>query len=201
MPRKFKEARQMKKLSLAAAAEQLGISPSALNSWELGKKTPSVERVESMADLYGVSTDFLLGRPDSFRLAANEPISPQSLTVMHGKPVWSNKYGWMIVDAISKNLIIDSKHMIPFTDSGELFGNPLPFSESVMPSGEPLDRNELIYGSEIWVEPISTDTELRQELRGWYRVKHHAIENASGNRFSLDSYGAKWLAFKNKYVK
>ena len=198
MPRQFKTARLIKKLSLSEAAEQLGISTSALNSWELGKKTPSVERVESMANLYGVSTDFLLGRSDLFHLSADSPISQKSLIFMHGKPVWSNKYGWMLVDSISKKLIIDCNNMIPFTDAGELYGNPAPFSESVTPSGEPLNRDELVCGTEIWVEPISMDTTLRQELRGWYRVKHHAIENEAGNRFTLDSYGAKWIAFANR---
>ena len=144
-----------------------------------------------MADLYSVSVDFLLGRLNS----TSSPISPKSLILMHGKPVWSSKYGWMLVDSISKKLIIDCNHTIPFTDAGELYGNPTPFSESVTPNGEPLERDELVYNSEIWVEPISTDTALRQELRGWYRGKHHAIENEAGNRFTLDSYGAKWIAF------
>ena len=197
MPRQFKTARLIKKLSLSEAAQKLGISTTALNSWENGKKTPSVERVENMADLYGVSTDFLLGRSDLFRLSADSPISQKSLIFMHGKPVWSNKYGWMLVDSINKKLIIDCNNMIPFADAGELYGNPVPFSDSVTPSGEPLGKDELTYGAEIWVEPISADTELRQELRGWYRVKHHAIENEAGNRFTLDSYGAKWIAFSN----
>lgn len=197
MPRQFKTARLMKKLSLPEAAEQLGISRVALNAWEIEKKTPSVERVENMADLYGVSTDFLLGRSNSFDLSENKLISPKSLAFMHGKPVWSNKYGWMLVDSVNKKLITDCEHAVSFTDAGELYNNPLPFSESDTPSREPLDRDKLTYGSEIWVEPISMDCNLRQELRGWYRVKHHAIENEAGNRFTLDSYGSKWLAFSD----
>lgn len=197
MPRQFKTARLMKKMSLSEAAQKLGISTTALNSWENGKKTPSVERVENMADLYGVSTDFLLGRSDLFHLSADSPISQKSLIFMHGKPIWSNKYGWMLVDSVNKKLITDCEHTISFDDAGELYSNPMPFSDSVMPSGEPLNRNELTYGSEIWVEPISMDSTLRQELRGWYRIKHHAIENEAGNRFTLDSYGAKWIAFSD----
>lgn len=61
-----------------------------------------------------------------------------------------------------------------------------------------LSREELAYGMQVWVEPISPDETLRQELRGWYRVKHHAIENEAGNRFILDSCGAKWLAYPSK---
>ena len=51
--------------------------------------------------------------------------------------------------------------------------------------------------NEIWVEPISVDTDLRQELRGWYYVKKRWVENEYGNKFYLDAYGAKWLAFNN----
>ena len=61
-----------------------------------------------------------------------------------------------------------------------------------------LGREELVYGMQVWVEPISPDEALRQELQGWYRVKHHAIENEAGNRFILDSCGAKWLAYPAK---
>ena len=61
-----------------------------------------------------------------------------------------------------------------------------------------LGREELVYGMQVWVEPISPDEALRQELRGWHRVKHHAIENEAGNRFILDSCGAKWLAYPAK---
>ena len=31
-----------------------------------------------------------------------------------------------------------------------------------------------------------------------YRVYEHWVENNFGNRFSLDTYGVKWLAFSNK---
>ena len=89
--------------------------------------------------------------------------------------------------------------VVPFEQAAELFIIPPAFAENRVPNSEPLSRNELQYGLQIWVEPISADSSLREELRGWYRVKHHAIENECGNRFSLDSYGAKWLAFSRIY--
>jgi len=52
---------------------------------------------------------------------------------------------------------------------------------------------------QIWLEPISPDSKLRDELRGWYQVKNRFVQNESGNRFYLDTYGAKRLPFdKNK---
>ena len=49
----------------------------------------------------------------------------------------------------------------------------------------------------VWVEPISMDAALRDELRGWYHIKRRFAENEVGQRFYFDFYGAKWLAFTN----
>ena len=49
--------------------------------------------------------------------------------------------------------------------------------------------------SEVWVEPVSRDEVLRQELRDRYTVKKRYVENEFGQRFYLDTYGNKWWAF------
>ena len=198
MKNKFRTARQLKKLKVIEAAELLGISQPTLSAWETGNKAPSVEGVEKMADLYGVTTDFLLGRTDSEHSFDNMvSLNKKLLPILHEKPVWSAKHGWMLVD-YAKSHLIGCNIIIPLEKAEELFIAPPTFAESSIPNSEPLLRNELQYGLQIWVEPISADSSLREELRGWYRVKHHAIENECGNRFSLDSYGAKWLAFSEK---
>lgn len=198
MKNKFRTARQLKKLKVIEAAELLGISQPTLSAWETGNKAPSVEGLEKMADLYGVTTDFLLGRTDSEHSFDNMvSLNKILLPILHEKPVWSARHGWMLVD-YAKSHLIGCNIIIPLEKAEELFIAPPTFAESSIPNSEPLLRNELQYGLQIWVEPISADSSLREELRGWYRVKHHAIENECGNRFSLDSYGAKWLAFSEK---
>ena len=198
MKNKFRTARQLKKLKVIEAAELLKISQPTLSAWETGNKTPSVEGLEKMADLYGVTTDFLLGRTDNERIFDNMvSFNKKLLPILHEKPVWSARHGWMLVD-YAKSHLIGCNIIIPLEKAEELFIAPPTFAESSIPNSEPLSRNELQYGLQIWVEPISADSSLREELRGWYRVKHHAIENECGNRFSLDSYGAKWLAFSEK---
>ena len=198
MKNKFRTARQLKKLKVIEAAELLGISQPTLSAWETGNKAPSIEGLEKMADLYGVTTDFLLGRTDSERSFDNMvSLNKKLLPILHEKPVWSARHGWMLVD-YAKSHLIGCNIIIPLEKAEELFIAPPTFAESSIPNSEPLLRNELQYGLQIWVEPISADSSLREELRGWYRVKHHAIENECGNRFSLDSYGAKWLAFSEK---
>jgi len=90
MARQFKLARQFKNLKAVEAAELLGVSQPTLSAWETGRKSPSVDSLEKMADLYGVTTDFLLGRTKQLTNHMKEPISIEALPVMHGYPVWSS---------------------------------------------------------------------------------------------------------------
>ena len=149
-----------------------------------------------MADLYGVSADFLLGRCESHIQDSSLPISLQSLPAFHGRPVWSATYGWLLVNAADRLLTFPDGHTLPFMDiASELFISAPPFSEAEPPNGQPLSRSEVNRQKEIWLEPISPDSDLRKELQGWYRVKDRFVENEYGNRFYLDTYGSKWLAF------
>ena len=88
MSRQFKVARRMNHLKLNEAADKLGVSQPTLSSWESGRKTPTVDNLIKMADLYGVTTDFLLGRNNSKPLKQEGPISYQNLPAMHSNPVW-----------------------------------------------------------------------------------------------------------------
>ncbi len=204
MQRQFKTARKMCKMKLFEAAELLGVSQPTLSSWESGRKSPTIDSVLKMAALYNVSTDFLLGNSLMGKVEENRKtdrrIPHESLRIMHGQPVWSNEYGWMIVDSINNCLIAPDGVSIKFYEAESLYFKADTFCEEIIPKRVPLTRDELCEYDRVWVEPISTDITLRNELRGWYRVKHHAIENECGNRFSLDSYMAKWLAFSDIYL-
>ncbi len=196
MPRQFKTARQINKLKITEAAEKLGISQPTLSAWEGERKSPSIDKLENMAELYGVTTDFLLGRTETQSQAPKQPISLQALPTFHGRPVWSAKYGWLLVNAADKLMTFPDGHTMPFADIiGDLFRMAPPFSEAEPPKGLPLSRSEVHSQDNIWVEPISPDSELRRDLQGWYQVKGRFVENEYGNRFYLDTYGSKWLAF------
>lgn len=91
-----------------------------------------------MVDLYGVTTDYLLGRTEQNGLSSTEPITLEALPIFHGKPVWSAKYGWLLVNAIEQILLQPSGHIIPLADSKELYALPLLFSEPTLPEGKPL---------------------------------------------------------------
>ena len=85
--------------------------------------------------------------------------------------------------------------LLPLADAARVYAIPPAFAIAAAPTGMPLQKIELSEYDSVWVEPISTDTALRRELRGWYRVEDRYAENEVGQRFYFDFYGAKWLAF------
>ena len=83
MPRKFKEARQINKFKVIEAAAKLGVSQPTLSAWEGERKSPGLDNLENMADLYGVSTDYLLGRSEQGGTNPDVPIPVKSLPIFH----------------------------------------------------------------------------------------------------------------------
>lgn len=188
----------MNHMSMVEAAEKIGVSQPTISAWEAERKCPSVDAVERMATLYGVTTDYLLGRPELIVSASTNRIDNRLLSVMDGQPVWSPNHGWLLVCAEEQCLRNAKGQVFPFADAfAELYISPIAFSSIIPPQSEPLSRNNLRRQTEIWVEPISSDATLREELRGWYRLAGAYAENKNGNRFSLASYEAKWLAFED----
>ena len=57
---RIKETRERNGLTQAALAKKLGISRSAVNSWEIGISAPSVQYLIELSKLFKVSTDYLL---------------------------------------------------------------------------------------------------------------------------------------------
>lgn len=58
----LKELRNKKNLSQSQAADALGISLRAYQNYEYGQREPNIEMIFKLADFYGVTTDYLLGR-------------------------------------------------------------------------------------------------------------------------------------------
>lgn len=57
--------------SMSKAAESIGIPKGTYASYEYGKREPNIEMISKIAEHFGVTTDYLLGRPD-----AKEPPDP-----------------------------------------------------------------------------------------------------------------------------
>lgn len=52
--------RKKNKLSQEQLAEKLNVSPSAIGMWEQGRRQPDNETIREIAQLFNVSTDYLL---------------------------------------------------------------------------------------------------------------------------------------------
>lgn len=57
--RELREAARMKQETLA---KLVGVKPPSVSAWENGKAMPTVENVLKLADIFGVTTDEVLGR-------------------------------------------------------------------------------------------------------------------------------------------
>ncbi len=54
--------------SQVALAKRLGVSKQAVSNWENDNIQPSIEMLIRLADLFSVSTDYLLGREAALRV-------------------------------------------------------------------------------------------------------------------------------------
>ena len=58
---KIKALREQKGFTQSDLAKKLGITRSSVNAWEMGISVPSTQYVVELANIFQVSTDFLLG--------------------------------------------------------------------------------------------------------------------------------------------
>lgn len=61
----IRELRKEKKMSQSELGKLIGVSQTTVTAWETGRAEPSSTFVSKLADLFNVSTDYLLGRSDS----------------------------------------------------------------------------------------------------------------------------------------
>lgn len=59
---RIRMARMRRRLSQAELARRIGISTNAMNQMEMGITDPRASRIKAIAEVLGVTTDFLLGR-------------------------------------------------------------------------------------------------------------------------------------------
>lgn len=60
----IKDIRTRKNLTQAEVASALGVSSVVYSRYETGSRQPSIETLVQLADIFGVTIDYLLGRQD-----------------------------------------------------------------------------------------------------------------------------------------
>ena len=58
----LKEIRLEKNVSQVKLAEAIGVSKGIVSMWETGQREPTLSSLVSLADYFGVSLDYLVGR-------------------------------------------------------------------------------------------------------------------------------------------
>lgn len=61
---RISELRENKRLSQSDLAKRLGMSQSTIAMWETNKRSLSDDQLNKLADFFGVTSDYLLGRTD-----------------------------------------------------------------------------------------------------------------------------------------
>ena len=198
MNNRIREAREARRLSAVALAEKLQVHPSTLNNWESSRRQITPDKLIQLAEILGFTVDYLLGR-DCALVPLTEPVPKESLPAMHGQPVWTETWGWMLVNIVEKAFVLKNLSLIPFDEIHEpIYMIPPALSISLRGVGNPLDIDAILERDRVWVEPITSDTDLAAELRGWYDLhEKRLVRNEFGNRFYINTYGTKWLAFED----
>lgn len=62
MKLRLKEIRYNRGFTQKQIADQIGCSPGAYSKYETGDREPSIDILNRLADFYGVSVDYLVGR-------------------------------------------------------------------------------------------------------------------------------------------
>ena len=62
IPDRLKTLRKQHNLTQAEVAARLGVTPALVSSYENAERYPSLEKLVMLADIYHVTTDFILGR-------------------------------------------------------------------------------------------------------------------------------------------
>lgn len=74
----FKELRYEKGLTQAQLAERLNYTQGNISGWENGTVEPKATALISIANFFGITTDYLIGRTDDFGTPTAAPMSNDS---------------------------------------------------------------------------------------------------------------------------
>lgn len=63
-PERLRKLRERKRLKRYVLSERCGLNSDAIRRYELGTAKPTMDALKSIADEFGVSVDYLMGRTD-----------------------------------------------------------------------------------------------------------------------------------------
>ena len=83
---RLRECRTAAKMSQGEMAKQLNISRQAYSTYETGTRKPDIDTLRQIADIFRVTTDYLLGRDKAERGAQNNVV-PKTVAAHTDEPM------------------------------------------------------------------------------------------------------------------
>lgn len=79
---RIKLLRENAGLTQAGLAKLLNLTRSSINAWEMGFSIPSTQYIIELAQLFGVSTDYILGLPETATIGI-AGLTEQDVAIVH----------------------------------------------------------------------------------------------------------------------
>ena len=79
---RIKTLREQNNMTQCGLAKQLGITRASVNAWEMGISVPSTQYIVEMAQIFRVSTDYLLGVNKTVTVSV-EGLTDQDIELIH----------------------------------------------------------------------------------------------------------------------
>lgn len=79
---KIKLIRENAQMTQTELAQKLGVTRSAVNSWEMGISTPTIKSLVEFAMLFSISTDYLLGMPSDKTISVDGLTDEEIVSLM-----------------------------------------------------------------------------------------------------------------------
>jgi transcriptional regulator with XRE-family HTH domain len=95
-----------KNISINALEKEIGFGGSTISKWE--KSSPTVDKLQKVADYFGVTTDYLLGKesptPPTGDKCNDAPLDPETVEILCQIPLLSKNNKAIILDMIQSML-------------------------------------------------------------------------------------------------
>lgn len=113
---KLREERIKHGYTLKQIGSMIGVSEASVSLYETGKREPSNDTLKFLADLYGVSVDYLLGREDRIQAEA-EAIVEHYVNAQGGRPAGALAFSSNPINAARESIRKDADQFSPETMS------------------------------------------------------------------------------------
>lgn len=79
---RIRALREQANMTQSELSKKLGITRSSVNAWEMGISVPSTQYLLRLAEIFSVSTDYLLGRPATVTVSVSG-LSEEDIQLVH----------------------------------------------------------------------------------------------------------------------